>query len=467
MDRKTNRKRQANALQRFDGVRNPGEGFTAGEGLAKTQTESAGADEPTVPWPSRSGSNRGVPRAGSPATAGLGRSAAYSPHAMRIASVLLLLMAAALGAGCSTASPRRDTSGGVTTEVSSGDCFAVALQERMPTLLASNQVPGAVVSCIKNGEVAWTKSFGLADLGTRSRMQPNMIFNHGSDGKVLTAWAMMRLVEAGKVELDAPANRYLRRWQIRSDRFDPNGVTPRRLISHTAGLTVHGFSDYEQGVPLPSLVEVLEGKNQNDGAVFINWEPGTTNVYSGGGFVIAQMIIEDVSGLPFAEFMRREVAKPLGLASLEWVWTPRLMRRAPTPYDWEHKPVGYRQLASHAVGSDNCSVPDFARFVAAAVAGPRHEPPGRGVLRPETISTMVQTQPNVVSSSGLGYGVGSLNGEKFLSHAGGNPGWCAQFLISVDRRDGFVVANNCTRGGAVNDAVLKLWLKACRGIDHE
>ena len=155
-------------------------------------------------------------------------------------------------------------------------------------------------------------------------MRPNMVFNHGSDGKVLTAWAMMCLVEAGKVELDAPANRYLKRWQIRSTRFDPNGVTLRRLISHTAGLTVHGFKDYEQGVPLPSLVEVLEGKNQDDGAVFIKWEPGTTNVYSGGGFVIAQMIIEDVSGEPFAEFMRREVAKPLGLSSLEWVWTPRL-----------------------------------------------------------------------------------------------------------------------------------------------
>jgi len=293
-----------------------------------------------------------------------------------------------------------------------------------------------------------------------------MVFNHGSDGKVLTAWAMMRLVEAGKVELDGPANRYLKRWQIRSTKFDPNGVTPRRLISHTAGLTVHGFKDYAQGVPLPSLVEVLEGKNQDDGAVFINWEPGTTNVYSGGGFVIAQMIIEDVSGEPFAEFMRREVAKPLRLSSLEWVWTPRLERRAPTPYDDEQNEVGYRQLASQAIGSEICTVPDFARFVAAAVAGPHNERPGRGVLKPETISTMLQTQPNLPQSAGLGYGCGSAKGEKFLVHAGGNPGWRAFFLISVERRDGFVIANNSSRGGAVNDAVTKLWAEACRGIDR-
>jgi CubicO group peptidase (beta-lactamase class C family) len=323
------------------------------------------------------------------------------------------------------------------------------------------------VSCIKNGEVAWTKAFGFADLRTRSPMRPNMVFNHASDGKVLTAWAMMRLVEAGKVELDAPANRYLKRWQIRSTRFDPNAVTPRRLISHTAGLTVHGFKDYERGVPLPSLVEVLEGKNQDDGAVIIQWEPGTTNVYSGGGFVIAQMIIEDVSGQPFAEFMRREVAEPLGLSSLEWVWTPRLERRAPTPYDDEQKEVGYRQLASQAIGSEICTVPDFARFIAAAVGGPHNEPPGRGILKPETISLMVQTQPNITPSGGLGYGIGSGRGEKFLVHSGGNPGWSAFFLISVERRDGFVIANNSSRGGAVNDAVTKLWAKACREIDAE
>jgi len=376
--------------------------------------------------------------------------------------ILMLLVS-----GCSTTSPRDDASGEMTTRVGSEDYFALALKERMPALLASNQLPGAVVSYIKNGEVAWTKAFGVADLRTSSPMRPDMVFNHGSDGKVLTAWAMMRLVEAGKVELDAPANRYLKRWQIRSTKFDPNGVTPRRLISHTAGLTVHGFKDYEQGVPLPSLVEVLEGKNQDDGAVFINWEPGTTNVYSGGGFVIAQMIIEDVSGQPFAEFVRGEVAKPLGLSSLEWVWTPQLERRAPIPYDDEQKEVGYRQLASQAIGSEICTVPDFARFVAAGVTGPHHEPPGRGVLKPETISLMLQPQPNVQPSGGLGYSVGFLKGEKFLAHAGGNPGWSAYFLISVDRREGFVIANNSSHGGAVNDAVTKLWGKVCRGIDLE
>ena len=329
------------------------------------------------------------------------------------------------------------------------DCFAAALQEQMPELLASNRVPGAVVSYIKNGEVAWTKAFGVANLQTGTPMQPDMVFNHGSNGKVMTAWALMRLVEAGKVELDAPANRYLKRWQIRSTDFDPNGVTPRRLLNHTAGLTVHGFSDYEQGTKLPSLVEVLEGKNQHDGAVYIESEPGSRMKYSGGGYVIAQMIIEDVSGEPFAAFMEREVAKPLGLSSLGWVWTPQLERRAPTPYDGDGKPVGYRQLASQAIGSEIWTVPDFARFVAATVSGPGGEPPGRGVLKRETISTLLET----------------FKVEKVLGHSGANPGWYAHFRLNVERREGFVIANNSSRGGRVNESIAKLWSNACRELD--
>jgi CubicO group peptidase (beta-lactamase class C family) len=356
---------------------------------------------------------------------------------------LFTLLAAALCAGCSAASSDQESSSGQTP-----DCFADALQEQMPGILASNRVPGSVVSYIKNGEVAWTKAFGVANLQTGTPMRPDMVFNHGSNGKVMTAWALMRLVEAGKVELDAPANRYLKRWQIRSTTFDPNGVTPRRLLNHTAGLTVHGFSDYEQGAKLPSLVEVLEGKNQDDGAVYIKWEPGSTNVYSGGGYVIAQMIIEDVSE-PFADFMEREVATPLGLSSLGWVWTPQLERRAPTPYDYDGNPVGYRQLASQAIGSEICTVPDFARFVAATVSGPGGEPPGRGVLKPETISTLLET----------------FKVEKVLGHSGANPGWYAHFRLNVERREGFVIANNSSRGGRVNESIAKLWSNACPGKD--
>lgn len=92
----------------------------------------------------------------------------------------------------------------ISTVANSGDPFAVALEERMPALLRQYRVPGAMVSYIKNGDVVWTKAFGRANLATGAPMQPDMVFNHGSNGKVLTAWGIMRLVEEGKVSLDAP-----------------------------------------------------------------------------------------------------------------------------------------------------------------------------------------------------------------------------------------------------------------------
>jgi CubicO group peptidase (beta-lactamase class C family) len=344
------------------------------------------------------------------------------------------------------------------------DLFADVLDARMPELLETYGVPGAVVAYIDNGAVAWTHAYGLADLKTGAPMRPEMVFNHGSDGKVLTAWGLMRLVELGLVELDAPANRYLKRWQIQSDAYDPDGVTLRRLLSHTAGLTVPGFNDYGPRRTLPSLVDMLEGRNQLDGAVVIGWKPGTRSEYSGGGFVILQMVIEDVTGEPFAGFMQREVIGPLGLTSLRWAWTPDLIAQAPTPHGLLDEPLAYRQLAGQAVGSEISTVADFARFVAAAVEGPAGEPAGRGVLQPETVRQMAAAQPATNGTAGLGYGLGNTAGGQLLMHFGSNPGWNAHFVIHTGQRQGFVIANNGMRGHPLNLAVHLLWLKTVFGV---
>jgi len=342
---------------------------------------------------------------------------------------------------------------------SGADPFAAALNERMPGMLAKYRVPGAVVAYIKDGAVAWTQAYGVADLGTGAPMQPEMVFNHGSDGKVLTAWGAMRLVELGLLDLDLPVNHYLKRWQLQSAEFDPDEITTRRLLSHTAGLTLRGLTDYSPRRTRPDLVGVLKGRNQLDGPVAIAWQPGSRFVYSSGGFAVLQMLIEDVTGEPFAAFMQREITGPLGMTSLRWEWTPELVARAPTPYGLQQEPLEYRQLASQAVGSEVSTVPDFARFVAAAVEGPDGEPIGRGVLQPETVQQMLVVQPNTDGTEGLGYG---LKGN-LLMHFGGNPGWTAHFVMDTGSRDGFVIANNSIYGDPLNLAVHYLWLNTVFG----
>jgi len=179
------------------------------------------------------------------------------------------------------------------------------------------------------------------------------------------------------------------------------------------------------------------------------------------------MIIEDVTGESFAVFMRREIAEPLGLSSLEWTWTPQIQAYAPMPYDERQKEVGYRQMACQAAGSEICTVSDFARFAAAAVSGPRGEPPGRGVLKPETVAAMLEVQQN--ADNGLAYAIGVFKGEKFLGHSGANPGWNAEFLIDINRRQGVSIANNSSLGASLNAAVKRLWLESVfpRAISKE
>ena len=339
------------------------------------------------------------------------------------------------------------------------DPFADRLQAQMPELLDRYHVPGAVVAYIRDGDVAWTEAYGVADLRSGAAMQPEMIMNFGSCGKVLTAWGVMRLVESGAVDLDAPANRYLKRWQIPSGAYDANQVTVRRLLAHTGGLTVHGYTDYSLDRRRPSLVEMLEGKNQLDGRVTVQWQPGTGFHYSGGGYVLLQMIIEDVSGEPFEVFLQREVVAPLGLTSLAWTWNPELMQAAAVPHGSQGEPVGYRQLASQAIGSEISTAADFARFVAAAVEGPNGEPPGRGVLSPDSVRAMTGVQPGN-GAGGLAYGLSFIDGDKILSHYGSNIGWNAFFILDTVKREGLVMAVNSANGFELLTAVQDLWTQS-------
>ncbi|RPI29664.1 MAG: class A beta-lactamase-related serine hydrolase [Chloroflexota bacterium] len=345
------------------------------------------------------------------------------------------------------------------------DPFAARMQEQMPGLLAAHHVPGAIVAYIRNGDVAWTQAYGVANTRTGEAMQPEMIMNFGSCGKVLTAWGVMRLVETGQVNLDAPANQYLKRWQIESSQFDPSQVTVRRLLSHTGGLSAPGFSDYSHRRRMPTLVEMLEGKNQMDGRVDILWQPGTQFHYSGGGFVLLQMIIEDVTGESFADFMQREVAAPLGISSLSWAWTPALEQAAAMPHASQGEPVGYRQLASYAIGSELSTTADFARFIAATVEGPNGEPAGRGVLSPETVREMITSQPNTGGESGLAYGLAAIGGDQTVMHFGSNLGWNAFFILDTGRREGVVMATNSANGFSLLTAVQNLWVNTALG-DH-
>ncbi|WP_262909316.1 serine hydrolase domain-containing protein [Mucilaginibacter daejeonensis] len=132
------------------------------------------------------------------------------------------------------------------------------------------------------------------------------IFNIGSISKLVSAWGFMQLTEKGFIKLDDPVDQYLTRWHLPESEFDRSRVTLRRILSHTAGLSVHGYGGSDQGLPLLSLEESLNGKTKRNGeTVHLISEPGTKWDYSGGGYTLAQLLLEERTNQSFATYIKK------------------------------------------------------------------------------------------------------------------------------------------------------------------
>jgi len=373
---------------------------------------------------------------------------------MRLRRRTLLLLMLSLLATISVAPARAVTA--------AEDPFATSLEQAVPELLAAYEVPGLTVAAIQNGDVVWSKGFGYADTARQRPMTADHILMHGSNGKVITTWAVLRLVEEGKVDLDAPVQSYVKSWQLPPSPY-PSRITVRKLLTHTSGLAPKSYLPRDPRFPVVSILDSLNGRNYGSGPVVQAYEPGRGSHYSGAGFAVAQLLVEEVTGESFEAYTKRVIFEPLGMTTAAWHWTPAVIAQAATPYDATGEPLPYYDLSEAAVGGEMMTAADFARFVAAAVTGPNGEPPGRGVLKPETIAQALTPQPGD-PSMGLGYGIDRMqNGKSFLMHRGANPGWQAVFALQPESGNGFVAVANSDRADRLMTELIDLWSRAVEG----
>lgn len=181
--------------------------------------------------------------------------------------------------------------------------------------MAAHHVPSVSIAVVDHGRVVWAKAYGLADVASGRRATTRTLFQAGSISKPVAATGAMALAQAHKLDLDAPANGQLTSWNIPDNAFTrDHPVTPRQLWTHTAGTTIHGFPGYAPGAPVPTVVEVLEGKPPaNTLPVVVERQPGTAWNYSGGGITIAQLMMTDVTRESFPALIRRLVFAPAGM----------------------------------------------------------------------------------------------------------------------------------------------------------
>ncbi len=240
---------------------------------------------------------------------------------------------------------------------------------------------------LEHGKVVDTR---FASIG--APVNDDTLYQVASVSKWVTAFGVMHLVEQGKLDLDAPVDKYLTRWHLPPGKFDNRGVTIRRLLSHTAGLTDGlGYLGFKPGEKVQTVEESLahtaDASPNADGHVRVGYEPGKGWKYSGGGFTTLQLVIEEVTHQPFNTYMRETVLKPLGMTRSTYV-LPANADNVAVFYGPDRKPAIHYRFAALAAASLYTSTHDLAQLLSAVTAGPNGEPPGRGVVKPATLEAM-------------------------------------------------------------------------------
>ena len=281
------------------------------------------------------------------------------------------------------------------------------------------------------------------------------VFQVASLSKWITAWGVMALVEQGRLDLDAPVSRYLTRWALPETGFDNDGVTIRRLLSHTAGLTdglgYAGFAPGSQAQTLEaSLTQAADASPGASGRVQVGHPPGQRFKYSGGGYTLLQLLIEEVSGGTFEAYMQRAVFEPLGMNHSTFVWDEtRGFKLAPS-FDVDSKPTPYLRFTSLAATSLYTTVGDMTTFLQAHLRGARGEPVGRGVLTAHALKQMQEPHASQFGQEiwGLGTMLYAPNGAGafVVGHDGNNdPAINTAARLNPATGDGIVILETGNR----------------------
>lgn len=307
--------------------------------------------------------------------------------------------------------------------------------------MAHYHVPGLSLACIHNGTVEWAQAFGVARVGGEP-VTPETLFQASSISMPVTALALLRLVEHGKLNLDMDVSQYLRSWKLPTNKLtEQNKVTLRELLSHTAGATVHGFQGYSAGKKVPTLLQVLNGESPaNSLPVTIDFVPGSQFRYAGGNYAIIQQILIDATGEPFPDLMQELVLRPLHMvhSTFQQPIPEGLQPLVAMPYD-EHGnaieggPHTYPEMAVAGLWTTPSDLALFALSIQNALAGK----PG-AIVSPLTAHELLQA---VQVDYGLGFAIAGNGRNRYFFHPGANLGYLS-FFFAYEKGDGLVLMSN-------------------------
>jgi CubicO group peptidase (beta-lactamase class C family) len=319
------------------------------------------------------------------------------------------------------------------------------LKERM----AEMHVSGVSIAVVHEGKIEWAQGFGVQQLGGKP-VTPDTLFQAGSISKPVAAMAALRLVQQGKLSLDADVNQTLTSWKVPPSTAAPGAtVTLRELLTHTAGFTVHGFPGYAANETVPTLVQVLNGeKPANTDPIRLESIPASKWNYSGGGYTVMQQLVLDVAKEPFPNLLHDTVLAPIGMTHSTYQQPLPEDRHAlaATPYNGDGTPVegGAHTYPEMAAAGLWTTPSDLARYMIENQRSLHGQ--ANHVLSPEMTKQMMTAGQG---NWGLGLQIGGSPSNPYFSHGGVNAGFESLFVAYEQNGEGAVVMTNVQGGSQI------------------
>src|SRR5438105_5210287 len=331
------------------------------------------------------------------------------------------------------------------------------------------EIPGLSLAIIDNFEIAATNTFGVTAAGGSTPVTTRTLFQAGSVSKPVATLGALHLVKRGKLLLDEDVNKKLKSWKLPENEFTKEQkVTLRRIMSHSAGTTLHGFPGYDVGDPVPTLVQILNGeKPANNPPVLVDIVPGTKWRYSGGGVLSEQQWMIDVTGSSFPELMRETVFEKLGMNDSTFeqpLPTPRASSAA-SGNTWNGKIVPgkwhiYPEMAAAGLWTTPTDLAKFAIEVALSKQGKSNrvlsEAMTREMLKPQMprVEEIALGNMEHRDRMGLGFFLGDEARSDLFGHIGDDEGFQAMLMMYGDAGKGAVIMGNSPSVIRLGDTIL-------------
>ncbi len=310
------------------------------------------------------------------------------------------------------------------------------------------KVKGLSIAVIQNYKIVWAKGYGWADEQEKRPVTTTTLFEPGSISKSFNALGILKLVQDKKLDLNTDINTYLKSWKFPYDSVSGNKkITLANLLSHSAGLTVHGFPGYDRKDSIPTLSQVLDGKKPaNTPAVRSQFEPGLKYQYSGGGTTISQLLLTDFTQMPYDKFISENVLKPMDMDNSFYTQPPPAdkLNSVATGYRADGSMVENKFHVYPEQGAAGLwtTPTDLCKYIIETQLA--YEGKSAKVLNREM--TKLRLTPYLDESAALGVFIEDRSGVKYFQHGAGNEGFRGFYYGSLEGGNGVAVVVNSDNG---------------------